>query len=926
MDSESDSTTAARAPVRLHGRAEEQRRLHDTLAGLRAGRGAAVVVTGEPGSGRSVLLAAAAGSAAGCAVHRLGGVESEAALPWAWCQRLLLRLAEDLPAPPGGETGVLTDVLAGRCPPEAAPAVASALRAVLAASPAGRPLLLCVDDAHRLDRVSLQVIGLLARRVHGLRAGLLLTAVTGHPALAALDGIDTLRLPPLDDAAARLLLADAAPPERPDGLCPATAAEALALAAGNPLALTELAAAARADDRRGPLVLPPDSRWRADCGRRFRQLPDGARAVVAAVLVGGPLAPDALHTAARRAGWHPGAVDAALASGLVAPAEDGTTAVPGRLLRQVLRAEVPLADRHAAHRLLADVLDPGRFRPHRALHRLAGGTGPAERAAAELERATDRADHRTADAVLEDAADFAPRPGLRERWLTLAARHAFLAGGSERSRALLHRVPPEGVPAGTHAVRSLAEGELLLRDGAPSEAYRHLSLAAGLFPDDCRESAARALMLAGEAAFLAGDFAGYSALAQRARPLRHADDTPAAHLVADHFAGMTATFEGRYGEAGRLLRNVMRLAGGAADPYWALWAAQAAYTLGDAARAHSFAAASADAARRRGEAALVPAALVYQALAALLTDRCAAAEEAALDGLRLARRTGQRNLAVDHLAVLALVSALRGDGEDAAARVRSVTRQVSAWGLGRPAAFGRWASACADLADDRPADALARLAGMAEDAVGRQTNLVIRQLATPHFVEAAVRCDRRANAAEALRGYHAWAASGTSAARLALAHRCHALLERDDAAADEQFRQAALLHQRDGAVLELAKTELFHAHRLRRARKPGPARELLQEAVQIFQRFDAASWTRRATAELRATGARTRSPGDRGGGAAAELTPQQARICELVARGATNQEVADALVLSVRTVEYHLRNVFTRLGVRSRVELASCFR
>ncbi|WP_037864281.1 helix-turn-helix transcriptional regulator [Streptomyces sp. NRRL S-340] len=924
---DSDSEAVARGPARLHGRARARRALRDAIAGLHAGRGAAVLVTAEPGGGRSALLAAAARSAAGCTVHHVACVESETVVPWAWCQRLLLRLGADRSTPSGSDAGILADVLAGRCPPEAVLAVASALRRVLAASGAGRPQVLCVDDAHRLDRVSLHVLGLLARRTEALPVALLLTAVTGHPALAALDGIDVLPLPPMDDAAARRLLVDAAPSGRA-ALCPATEAEVLGLAAGNPLALTELAAVAYADDRSGPLRLPPGSRWQAGHGRRFRQLPDGARAVIAAVLVGGPLAPDVLRSVVRRAGWHPGAIDLAKASELIVVTDDGTAAVPGRLLRQALRAEVPLAEQDAAHRNLAGCLHPERFRMRRALHLLACGAATTEQSAADLERAVGDATHHRAGELLEEAADFAPRPGVRERWLTLAARHAFLAGEATRTRNLLHRVPPHGVPEEARASRSLAEGERLLRDGTPAEACRELTAAADLLLSECQESAARALMLAGEAACLAGDFAGYFALARRVAPLRHGGDASVTRLVLEHYAGMTAALEGRHRDSGRTLRQVMRLAEAIPDPYCALWAGQAAYTLGDAARAHAFAVTATDRARREGALSLVPAALVYQALAALLTDRCAAAEEAALEGLRLARQTGQRNLAVDHLAVLALVSALQGHGDGAAVRLRSITEQVSARGLGRPAAFGRWASACADLADDRPAEALTRLADMTHAAVGNQTNLLIRQLATPHFVEAAVRCGRRAKAVGALRSYDAWVASGTSAARLALAHRCHALLASDDAAADEQFRQAAQLHQRDGAALELAKTELFHAHRLRRARKPRPARELLREALQIFQQFGAASWAERATAELRATGARADTaacPGGRGRDAGTELTPQQTRICVLVAQGATNQEIAEVLVVSIRTVEYHLRNVFTRLGVRSRVELAAHF-
>lgn len=136
-------------------------------------------------------------------------------------------LIQDPPEPSAGDAEILAGVVAGRCPPEAALAVASVPRRTPEASGAGRPVLLCVDDVHRLDHLSSRVPGLLARRVEALRAGLLLSVVTGHPALAAVEGIDTLRLPPVDDAAARRLLADAAPPGR------AAVEEALELAAGN---------------------------------------------------------------------------------------------------------------------------------------------------------------------------------------------------------------------------------------------------------------------------------------------------------------------------------------------------------------------------------------------------------------------------------------------------------------------------------------------------------------------------------------------------------------------------------------------------------------------------------------------------------------------------------------------------------------------
>jgi DNA-binding CsgD family transcriptional regulator len=229
--------------------------------------------------------------------------------------------------------------------------------------------------------------------------------------------------------------------------------------------------------------------------------------------------------------------------------------------------------------------------------------------------------------------------------------------------------------------------------------------------------------------------------------------------------------------------------------------------------------------------------------------------------------------------------------------------------------------ACADLADDRPADALDRLRLMA--AATGYVHPAIRALAVPQFVEAAVRCGERAKAGQALEIFDQWAGTTGSMPRLAQSHRCHALLAGRGAAAEEHFNEAIRLHRASNTALELAKTELFYAHHLRRSRKPRAAREHLRDALKIFQEYDAELWADRTRAELRAAGetvARAAS------GTAAKLTPQQEQIAQLVAEGATNREIATQLVVSPRTVDHHLRNIFTKLGVRSRVELATLFR
>ncbi|MDA0637692.1 LuxR C-terminal-related transcriptional regulator, partial [Nonomuraea sp. MCN248] len=129
------------------------------------------------------------------------------------------------------------------------------------------------------------------------------------------------------------------------------------------------------------------------------------------------------------------------------------------------------------------------------------------------------------------------------------------------------------------------------------------------------------------------------------------------------------------------------------------------------------------------------------------------------------------------------------------------------------------------------------------------------------------------------------------------------------------------LHRQGACRFETARTQLLYGAALRRERRPGAAREHLHGALETFERLEARLWSERARAELRAAGETVTRPGP-GGGPEQQLTAQQLRIARLVAEGATNREVAAQLFLSPRTVDHHLRNVFARLGVRSRVELA----
>jgi DNA-binding CsgD family transcriptional regulator len=358
------------------------------------------------------------------------------------------------------------------------------------------------------------------------------------------------------------------------------------------------------------------------------------------------------------------------------------------------------------------------------------------------------------------------------------------------------------------------------------------------------------------------------------------------------------------------MRRVFALAS-ALDDAGALTAASgAAILLGHDARAERLANRAVEVARRTADMAVLPQALELAAMAEFALGRHDAATATLLDGLRAAREAGQERSARSKLATLAVLAGIAGDRETCLLRVREARPSSSA----RRGVTTEWALAALDLFDNRPAPALARLRPVVRAGRG---SLVVRVGAAPHLIEAAARCGDRPAARRALALFDPWATSTGSAGWLALAARCRALATDDDHEAAEHFRTALTHHVSDGADFERARTELLLGERLLR-RRPGEARQHLRSALSTFDRFEARRFRDRVAATLAGIGDRdTRvRPGP-----SAALTAQQMQIARMVADGATNKEVAAHLFLSRRTVEYHMRNIFSKLGVRSRVEL-----
>ncbi|MFL6143942.1 MAG: LuxR C-terminal-related transcriptional regulator [Labedaea sp.] len=906
-----------------HGRDGELAILRESVDGARAGRGAALTLLGEPGIGKTELLDEARGAATGFRVIDICGIDSETEIPLAGLHRLLQPLAAWLPALPLRHNEILTRIGTGaEQRPTGTFALYTAVHRLLAEASHAEPVLCLADDVHWLDRTSLAALAFAARRLDAERVLMLFAAAPDGADLLA--GIPVLPLAALDTEAARLVLAEHCPHEIPEDLLD----DLLELASGNPLALVELAGALTAEqlagDATGPDRLPSQSRLRFLLRQRFLRLSADARRLVLLAALDDALDVDTLARAADAAGIDLGALEEARSVGLIRVDGD-LVEPPSPLVRSTLSAEAPLAERQAAHRLLVDVLDAEQHPLRWTWHRVALAGEPRSRLADRLDQAAAKArasgDHIGSARAYQRAAELTARPEIKALRLIAAATDASLGGRARYTRALLRQVRPVAVSEELRGLTDLLHGEIELRDGLPALATEILLGAATGLTQTHRTLAVTALLLAADASCLSGNYQHFIVVAGRADELRRSDEPPAIRLMFDHLAGMAATYAGRHAEGVESLRRVVALAETTDHPMARIWASEAAYTLGDAALAQELATRAVGAARRRNLAILLPWAYVYLSLSALLNDRHITAVSSSVEGMRLAGAIGQQNGVIGHLSILALAAALLGDRETTLLRLNTAASEARKRGLGRSSALSTWAVACADLADDRPADALDRLRLMA--AGTGYVHPAIRALAAPHFVEAAVRCGEHDKAAHALEIFDHWASTTGSAPRLAQAHRCHGLLAGGGTDADEHFREAIRLHRESNTAFELAKTELFYAHQLRRARKPRAAREHLRDALKIFQSYDAELWADRARAELRAAGETVGSPAPRTAG---ELTPQQQQIAELVAEGATNREIATQLVVSPRTVEHHLRNIFTKLGVRSRVELAALLR
>ncbi|GGX90039.1 helix-turn-helix transcriptional regulator [Streptomyces minutiscleroticus] len=987
----SGRTTAHDAP-RLYGRSAELRALA-ALTDRSGAAGAALVVTSDPGLGRSALLDYAARSFAAGPVLHLRAALTEARLPYDGV-RALHRAAAALrpavsaavaPAGPAadgpGQDGPGQD---GPGPRAAGGVTPHRLVALLRSVAAEAPLLVCVDDAHLWDAPSRAALGLAGRLLHPADPVRLLVALPAHraadPDFAALPA---LALAPLSHHAGAALLDDLTG-GRVD---PAVRAELLREAEGNPALLHALARRLSAAELSGGRPLPHPL---VDAGtltavthRTLARVPDTAAGLLLlAAAAHLPAEEDAgvdadlVFRAARHLGGPAAAAGSARLPDVLVTAGPRLR-FTGPLLREALYASAHPDRRRAAHRALAAVLAEDGGGLAELLHRALSLAGRADRVADELAAAAADplvpATHRQRSAACARAAELATDRRARAAHLTEAARHALYAGEPYRARRLIAEARAGAAPDAVRGRTEFVHGLMTSRDGPVLDACASLLLARNLLAAHDPNLAAAAGLAAAEAAWAAGDLAAClhtlgaeggadpaidtyhlgtapaaptapgrppaaaaappaaavpgtagAAVSAVARPV--APPVPASRedvLLRDYRLGMHALLEARLEAAAPHLRRVMRHSETADEPEGLLRSGAAALLLGDVPAACRIGARALAAVRARGPAVLEPKALEQLAYAELRDGRHARARAHAEEGLRTAHRYGQLNVAAHHHAVLALAASIVDDTTVVAHHAGAALATARSHGLGQAALLAQWAAGRADLARGRPAEAAARL-GRPLRPGPRRGHFAVRMLAMPCYVEAAVLAGQPDDARAVVGEFALWAAFGADAQAPAQLARCRALLAPPEQA-EELYERALVLHAEAGGDFEQARTQLLYGKWLRRHRKPGRAGAQLREALAAFEQCGARIWAEQAHAELRANGAAPAGPQSGGprrpDDALERLTPQQRRIAEYVAEGATNREVALRLSVSTRTVDYHLRNVYTALGIRSRVEL-----
>jgi ATP/maltotriose-dependent transcriptional regulator MalT len=909
------------------GRQEELARMGGWLDRAAGGEPRIIVIDGAAGIGKTSLIRRfLADKARGCRVVTASGEEMERELAYG----VITQLMHHLPETPGA---ALPETAHGACSGIAAHdpvAAGAAFLDALGRFHGRNPVVMVIDDIHWADTPSLHALTFVLRR---LRVDRVLTV------LATRDSAD-LRLPQglhrliNDDTTLRLSLDGLPVPDLmalnaslgPAPLPRRTMARLRDHTQGNPLHVKALLQQFPADVLGGHSVLPAPRRYERIITERLGACGPGARHLVQAAAVLGMSSP--LHLAAEL-GAVPeplGALTEAMAGELLCEllgeSPVGTppqVVFPHPLLRAAVYRGLEPAERSRLHRSAADLV----HEPWIALqHRLHAAAGPDAELAEELTlfaaQQSARGVWSAAASATMAAARMTAEPGRRSRWLLRGAEYLLLAGDVSQAAELEQTIRGMAPDAEQHYVL----GHLALTTGRLQEARRELAACwdtcdATTGTETLRKAAEQMAWLC----LIQGDAPRIIHWARRGLDLPPGDRSS---FLRDSLA-IGLAVSGQYEEGMRSLAHLPhagprdtpeQLDGLLARGMLHLWNGQLRAARRDLEEAF--------ASHRRGG-------LPYAALVALgfLTD---AAYRAGQWDEAIAHGTHAVSLAedTDQISILAVVHAMtacplagRGEFRAAEAHARAAAEHARVLGDVNDSAFAATALALVHTARGDHEGVIQQLSPFLRPEIVHRYGIEEPGLVgwRPLLAEALIRTGRTEEAHEVLTPYERRATERSRPIDQAAAARCRGLLEEargHSDAADQAFRDG-LRHSSQGeGCWEEALVRLSYGTFLRRSGRRREAAGELEAAHRTFQRLQATPYLERCARELSGCGRVTVSPQNAGHPV---LTAQELTVARLAVRGMTNRQIARELVLSVKTIEYHLSNSYTKLGITSRMGL-----